>query len=641
MLSLLRMRKHCALAALLLNSLVLGMAQSAYGPLGGEYAITAKLPGDQVRPSAAINANGGLLVWQDNITDGDGLGISAQRLSSNLSPVLSAFRINQEGVGDQENAQVALLPDGGAVVVWQGGQQGFQKVWARFLRPDNTFATDDILVNTYLDTQQVNPVVAVLADGSVVVVWSSYGQDGSLQGIFGQRLSPTGEKLGLEFGINQTTALNQRNPAVAALASGGFASSWISEFMGGLDPNNPDNPPTYGARIYARIYDAQGNPQTGEIALSNHANLCATPALAGVVGGGFVGAWSEQDALVATNSWDVYARSFDAQGHANGDVVRVNTFTYGDQYLPRLASVGANCLVLWTAFGQDGSREGVFGRFLNAQAQPVSDELLVNTTTVGQQLDPAVVGDAVSRFLVVWTGYTYGPQSFDLFAQRYGSAQVVGKLPAPFVSPISQSRISVTWPPMSGYNVDHYELFVDGATQPISLTNNLYQMSGLAPGSTHSFKVLYQLADGSRSPISDSSSAKTWGEDLNGDGLPDDWQAQYWGSDPTKWPAGNVDSDGDGASNYQEFLAGTNPLDANSVLRTKLVGAPAGVLSAAQAGWSLSWNTQPGFIYQVQTSTNMEAWANFAGPRFASGSGDAVAVEAGSKEVYYRVIRMR
>lgn len=54
------------------------------------------------------------------------------------------------------------------------------------------------------------------------------------------------------------------------------------------------------------------------------------------------------------------------------------------------------------------------------------------------------------------------------------------------------------------------------------------------------------------------------GTDSDHDGLPDAWEEQNWGS---LRPEPEVDSDGDGTTNYEEYLAGTNPRSASDRLR--------------------------------------------------------------------------
>ena len=221
----------CGGLCFLIPAAVLGQT-NYYTTNGMEYAIAGSLPGDQVRPDVALNANGGFLVWQDNATDGIGLGVSAQRVDATLSGTLSAFRVNDQGANDQENARVALLKNGGAVFVWQGGVEGVnQRIYARFLNSSNVFlTTTDMMVNTFTGKYQIDPAVAVLNNSNVVVVWSSFYEagSGSMQYVYGQIFSQTGQKIGGEFLINQFTPYNQRNPAVAALAGGGFVVAWVS-----------------------------------------------------------------------------------------------------------------------------------------------------------------------------------------------------------------------------------------------------------------------------------------------------------------------------------------------------------------------------------------------------------------------------
>ena len=101
--------------------------------------------------------------------------------------------------------------------------------------------------------------------------------------------------------------------------------------------------------------------------------------------------------------------------------------------------------------------------------------------------------------------------------------------------------------------------------------------------------MLYELNDGRRSPLSALGFNKTWGRDFNQDGLPDDWQRAFFGSDSRKWPAGSADFDGDLASNMNEFLAGTDPADTDSSLKLEL--------TAMEQGQRLSWQAEPGSVY--------------------------------------------
>jgi hypothetical protein len=167
-----------------------------YTTNGTEYAIIGSLPGDQVFPCVAINTNGGFAVWQDNVTDAGGLGISAEKLNGTLSGTLDAFRVNQQDVGDQQNPRVALLNGGGAVFVWQGGLEGFQHIYAGFLNSNNVFVNKgDVPVSVPTNNFQINPAVATLNDGNVVIVWGSFDEanSNSLQDVYGRIFSPTGQ----------------------------------------------------------------------------------------------------------------------------------------------------------------------------------------------------------------------------------------------------------------------------------------------------------------------------------------------------------------------------------------------------------------------------------------------------------------
>lgn len=613
-----------AFVLLLLLAPVAVLAQANFASQGGEYGIAGGLLGDQVFPDASFKTSGGFLVWEDNATDGDGLGISARRLDRGFSGTLSSFRVNQQGALDQERPRVAMLNDGGAVFVWQGGQQGYQRVYARFLSMSNTWVTGDVLVNTFTNNSQLSPAVAVLANGNVVVVWTSFDQEaaGSLQGVYAQLLSPTGAKLGGEFRINQTAAFNQRLPALATLADGRFVVAWVSEqqrFENSVD-------------IYARFYSAAGDAAGNEFLINTSTNVTGHPSVAAGADGSFLVAWSECDSLNRSNNWDVVARPVWSGGTA-GVTRRINTTLYGDQIAPRVSAIGTDYLVVWMSLGQDGSREGVYGQFLRGDGFPAGSEFRVNTTTISQQMHPAVVSDGSGRFLAVWTSFVGGPGSFDLYAQRYESTTQPLLAPdPPLVTVLSSNTLSIIWPEMAGFSVDHYEVYADGAaTATATVTSNSWTMSGLGAGSTHYFRLAYVLTDDRRSPLSGATTNATYGA-LTYGGIPYEWMVYYFGGDVFGWPSPFADNDGDGVDNRNEFLAGTDPKDADSVLRIRL--------QPTVQGMFLNWNTEPGLMYQVQSSTNLGTWSNVGGARFAADALDSMYVGGGNVG-YYRVLRLR
>ncbi len=617
-----------------------------YASNGTEYPIVGSLPGDQVFPDAAITTNGGVVVWEDNITDGDGLGVSAMKLNGTLSGSGSSFRVNVQGVGDQENPRVTLLPGGGAAFVWQGGQKGFQHIYARFLGSNTTWLTGDVAVNTFTNNFQINPAIATLTNGNIVVVWGSFDEAGSssLQDVYGRIFSPTGAPLTGEFLINQFTTYNQRTPTVAALANGGFVVAWVSEQQRATAaPSNFQTPGQMlypSVDIYARQYNSGGVAQGGESLVNTDLNPCANPDVAAGTDGGFMVTWGARDLTSPTaNSLDVYARSF-SSGGSGGTVMRVNSHLFGDQYAPRISALGTDYLIVWTSLAQDGSREGVYAQFLRGNGSVIGGEFQVNTTTVNSQIQPMIASDGTGQFLAIWSSFAGLPYSFDLFAQRYvNTQQPLEPLPAPFVyapfvvsNNVYQPQLLVSWPPVTGLSVSNYEVYVDGASTPTFVTtSNVWAMTSAA-SSTHSFRVDYITTDGRQSPKSPSASGTTWGNcNYMNSGIPCDWIAAMYTTNA--WPSNvNAPLGAGGLSVYQVFLSGGNPLDPSTWLRTALANTPQGLF--------LSWNTQPGFTYQVEVATNLGIWNNLGSPRFAAGYSDSIFVGKSSAG-YYRVLLLR
>ncbi len=86
----------------------------------------------------------------------------------------------------------------------------------------------------------------------------------------------------------------------------------------------------------------------------------------------------------------------------------------------------------------------------------------------------------------------------------------------------------------------------------------------------------------------------------------DEWKLAFFGSLTNSQAADNVDADGDGALNWQEYVAGTNPTNALSYLQF----TRASLNTTGTPGVAVNWLTAPGKTYLLRASSALtgSAW---------------------------------
>ncbi len=304
-----RVTRSLWLEVLLAGSVAVFGQTSSVVPQGGEFSILGSIRGDQVLPSVSLSSSGGVIVWQDNVVDKHGAGVGGALLGSGFGAG-RIFKVNRTGTGDQIKPKTQLLANNNIIYVWESSAAGTPDIYARLSRGPkesgaygSNFYTIDLRLNTYQKDQQTDPAVAALPDGSAIVTWQSYGQDGGLWGVYAKRVLAVGRAPGKEFLVNEFVS-NQRSPAVAALANGNYAIAWVSDQERSATSSD----------IYARIFTAEGAAVTDEIAVNTTANPCASPAVAPMNDGGFTVVWAQRDLSVPTNGWDVWGRPISAGG---------------------------------------------------------------------------------------------------------------------------------------------------------------------------------------------------------------------------------------------------------------------------------------------------------------------------------------
>jgi hypothetical protein len=323
------------------------------------------------------------------------------------------FLVNTYTTIGQTDSSVVTLADSSFVVTWvSNGEDGSgHGIYGQLFNTVGLKLGFEFQVNTYTTNTQASPSVASFADGSFVVTWYSYQQDGSENGVYGQRFNRTGGALGSEFQINNYTTSSQTSSSVTSLPDGGFVVTWMSYEQ---DASN------YG--VYAQRFTSSAVKAGAEFLVNTYTtDEQSFPSVASSVNNSFMVTWHSN--LQDGSQLGVYAMSFNATSGASlGTEFLVNTYTTNDQWNPSVTSLlDGNFVVVWMSSGQDGSSYGIYGQRFNAIGTKLGTEFLVNTYTTNNQQYPAVASFADGSFVVTWMSNLQDGSGQGIYAQRFST----------------------------------------------------------------------------------------------------------------------------------------------------------------------------------------------------------------------------
>ncbi len=378
--------------------------------VGPEFQVNSYTTGEQGLPAVAADGSGNfVVVWQSMLQDGSNRGVFGQRFASSGSRLGSEFQVNTHTTGYQMHPAVAADGSGNFLVVWESGYQdgsGPGVFGQRFSSAGGPLG-NEFRVNTFTTSAQYWPAVAADGSGNFVVVWQSYAQDGSFNGVFGQRFDSPGAPVGSEFQVNTYTTNQQRFPAVAANDLGDFIVVWESWQQDGS-----------GYGVFGQRFDSAGSTVGSEFQINTYTtDSQRDPAVTADSSGNFVVTWQSKDQDGSV--WGVFGQRFDSAGIPAGSELQLSTSTAGNQNAPAVAADGSgNFLVTWMSYGQDGSLWGAFGQRFDSAGIKVRSEFQVNTYTTSQQTYPAVAADGLGNFVVAWRSYGQDGSYVGVFGQR-------------------------------------------------------------------------------------------------------------------------------------------------------------------------------------------------------------------------------
>jgi hypothetical protein len=277
--------------------------------------------------------------------------------------------------------------------------------------PQGNPAGSEFRVNTYAYSAQRSPAVASDASGNFVVVWTSFGQDGSDFGVFGQRFADSGSPIGPEFRVNTDTTGFQYDPAVASDPLGNFVVVWQAPDQDGS-----------GGGVFGQRYASSGSPLGPEFRVNTYTtNSQEYPSVAVDGSGNFAVVWASLNQIPGSN--DIYGQRYASSGAAMGPEFLVNTVTDAAQTRPSVAADDAgNFVVVWMSFAF--SIWDVLGQRYAATGAPLGSEFRVNTYTTDFQINPSVAADPAGDFVVVWASYGGSGGHDGIYAQRFAPSGV-------------------------------------------------------------------------------------------------------------------------------------------------------------------------------------------------------------------------
>jgi hypothetical protein len=416
-------------------------------PFGGELQVNSYTFAGQRYPALATEADGDFVVVWHRPGSGN-TDIFLRRFTSSGVGLDADVRLNVFTTGSQSRATVDLSADGAFVVAWtSAGQDGDSNgVFGRRLDAAGTPLASELQINTITAESQYDPALAMDAEGDFVVVWSTYtGAPSYRTDVFGQRFDSAGTKLGVEFLLNTVTDEFDFGPAVGMGASGEFVVVWAS-YRG--EANDFD--------VFGRRFTSAGTSIGGEFRVNaTTADYQALPDVAVGGGGSFIVAWTSdgQDGGVR----GVFAQRFSSSGVKVGAEFRVNTYTPNAQELSAVEmDADGSFVVTWSSVGQDDplspTTSGVFGRRFDSSGAAIATEFQVNSYTTDHQRHSAIGVDGDGDFVVAWESTGQDGANEGIFAQRFSSNPATptpsptpgGPTATPTPSPIPSATATAT-----------------------------------------------------------------------------------------------------------------------------------------------------------------------------------------------------
>ena len=414
--------------------------------LSSEYMINDSPVGDQILgvapgippfgPTVAQMPDHRLIfVWSGNAGNSDGFDVFCRIFDPAIPGFGASFRVNSFVPGEQEGAQVAALPSGEFIVVWNSrpsyptlvGQDGYGfGVFGQWYGANGLAQGEEFQINKCGTGDQYLEEIAVLNNSSVLVLWRDDSPDfddatGSCfevapTSLVGKILETPGEeKEGTAaFLLHAPNAGLRDNGDVVVFQDVGFAAGWRSAA--------PDYTFSAPADFVVGMFALDGTPLAPpKVLVTSNMHSLVIARLFSISEDEFGALWFPAYNQSGCPKWtSISMVEFVEIGTSlansvmeGGPAFQVHPCHPEGWYSGRHASVACLsnglCMAIWSGPlsypGGDCLEEGVFARLLLPDGTFIGSPFLVSAYKKGTSSSYSVTSLDNQSFVVVWENY--------------------------------------------------------------------------------------------------------------------------------------------------------------------------------------------------------------------------------------------
>jgi hypothetical protein len=367
-------------------------------------------PGVQRKPSIALlNDKEWIIIWEDSRSEKNKVDLFAQKINDAGTTLW-----DEKGIPvalakeNQRAADLAALPKGGLVLVWEDNREGNYDIYAQQISSDATLAwgkEGKIMCAATGCVVQQNFDLARDENGNALIVFED-ARSGYFN-IYAQKVNPTGALAWGQHAIAVAkVAANQFNPRVISDGKGGIFVCWEDHRIEKFPMIRAQRLNSKGQRIWesslqiSKVKSAQGNP----LIVSDGAS-------------GAIIAWEDTRDILSLA--DIYAQRISPDGKLLWtDKGMIFVSENGEQVdADMITDNNGGAYLTWTDYRNGDRNPNIYAQHIDLYGKlSWQKEGVMVCGAPDIQRSPKLTDDGTGGIIASWTDK--GGGSYDIFAQR-------------------------------------------------------------------------------------------------------------------------------------------------------------------------------------------------------------------------------